>query len=203
VGSRMLLKNALGEEILTYCLLDSDYHTAEAIACRYQEAARVGVCLHIWRRKEIENYLLVPSAICRVILSKLQKDVGSITENCVRSRLEKIAQTQKDAAFDAISQEALSGNRTKGTKFANEISRRRIDPAWNSLEGQLSVVSGKILLSKLSEWSQDRFGVSFSARRVAREIRRCEIDPEMQNVILAIEQGCEFTKVRSTEEWSA
>jgi energy-coupling factor transporter ATP-binding protein EcfA2 len=32
VGSRMFLKNALGEEISTYCLLDSDYHTREAIA---------------------------------------------------------------------------------------------------------------------------------------------------------------------------
>jgi energy-coupling factor transporter ATP-binding protein EcfA2 len=203
VGSRMLLKNALGEEIRTYCLLDSDYHTVEAIAGRYDEAARVGVCLHIWQRKEIENYLLVPSAIRRVILSKLQGEIDSLTEDRVRSRLAKIAATQKNATFDAISQEALAENKAKGIKFANEIARKRIDAAWGSSEGQLSVVSGKLLLSKLSEWSQNRFGVSFGARRVARELRNHEIDPEMRNVIVAIEQGCEFTKVRHADEKSA
>ncbi len=203
VGSRMLLRNALGEEIRTYCLLDSDYHTAEAIAGRYEEAARVGVCLHIWQRKEIENYLLVPSAILRVIRSKLQKEIDGITEDRVRSRLEKIAEAQKDAAFDAISQEALAENRAKGIKFANEIARKRIDTAWSSLKGKLSVVSGKLLLSKLSEWGQNRFGVSLSARRLAREIRTSEFEPEMRNVILAIERGCEFAEVFTADERSA
>jgi energy-coupling factor transporter ATP-binding protein EcfA2 len=203
VGSKMLLTNAIGEEIRTYCLLDSDYHTDETIAGRFEDAVRLGVCLHIWARKEIENYLLVPSAICRVILSKLRSDVDGPTENRVRSRLEKIAATQKDVAFDAISQEVLTENRAKGTKFANEIARKRIDKAWQTSDGQLSVVSGKLLLSKLSEWSQNRFGVSFGARRLARELRANEIDPEMQNVIMAIQQGCEFTKTQHDDERTA
>jgi hypothetical protein len=159
--------------------------------------------LHIWQRKEIENYLLVPSAILRVIRSKLQKEIHDLTEDRVRSRLEKIAEAQKDSAFDAISQEALAENRAKGTKFANEIARKRIDTAWSSLKGKLSVVSGKLLLSKLSEWGQNRFGVSLGARRLAREIRTSEIEPEMRNVILAIEQGCEFTEVFPVDKRSA
>jgi energy-coupling factor transporter ATP-binding protein EcfA2 len=193
VGSRMFLTNALGEDILTYCLLDSDYHTAEAISGRYEEAKRVGVCLHIWRRKEIENYLLVPSAILRAILSNSRKKGEITTEGEVRSELKKIAGAQKDAAFDAISQEVLSENRSQGTKFANEIARRRIDEAWCSTEGRISAVSGKLLLSRLSEWSQNRFGVSLSARRLARELRGCEIDTEASEVILAIEEERKIT----------
>ena len=54
VGSKMFLRNALGEEVIAYCLLDSDYHTREAISARYGDAKRVGVRLHIWQRKEIE-----------------------------------------------------------------------------------------------------------------------------------------------------
>lgn len=96
VGSRMFLKNALGEEISTYCLLDSDYHTQEAISARYKEALRVGVRLHIWQRKEIENYLLVPSAIMRVMLAKVRKkSIDGLTEDVLRLRLDKIAESRK------------------------------------------------------------------------------------------------------------
>ena len=92
----MFLKNALGEEISTYCLLDSDYHTQEAISARYKEALRVGVRLHIWQRKEIENYLLVPSAIMRVMLAKVRKkSIDGLTEDVLRLRLDKIAESRK------------------------------------------------------------------------------------------------------------
>ncbi len=193
VGSKMFLTNALEEEIFVYCLLDSDYHTEEVITARYEEARRIGVRLHIWRRKEIENYLLVPSAIVRVMAQKLGKQTEPPTEERVRARLEKIAETRKDEAFDAISQEVLSENKSKGTKFANETARKRIDKAWTSFDGKLSAISGKFMLSKISEWAQSRFSTMLSARKLARELRQNEIAPEMQAVITAIEEKREFT----------
>lgn len=194
VGSKMFLANALGEEIFVYCLLDSDYHTEEVVAARYEEARRVGVRLHIWRRKEIENYLLVPSAIVRVIARRLGKKSEPPAEERVRARLEKIAETRKDEAFDAISQEVLSENRSKGAKFANESARKRIDEAWTSLDGKLSTISGKFILSKISEWAQSRFSAMLSARGLARELCQNEIAQEIQVVISAIEERREFTR---------
>ena len=193
IGSKMLLKNALSEEIFTYCLLDRDYHTTEAISARYQEAQRVGVRLHIWQRKEIENYLLIPSAIRRVITSKMESATDTPTEDEIRRKLEEIAETQKHAAFDAIAQEVLGENRARGAQFANETARKRIDEAWTSLEGKLSVVSGKFLVSKTLEWSQGKFGVSLSARRIARELWTSEIAPEVQRVVTAIEERRELS----------
>jgi hypothetical protein len=67
IGSNMLLKNSVDEDILVYCLFDSDYHTDEEIEERITDAKRLSVELHIWKKKEIENYLLVPSAINRLI----------------------------------------------------------------------------------------------------------------------------------------
>jgi predicted ATPase len=61
VGSAMLLQNAGGEAITPFCILDSDYHIEDDIAERYAEAARRLVQLHIWRRKEIENYFDISS----------------------------------------------------------------------------------------------------------------------------------------------
>jgi len=188
VGSQMLLKNAIGEEILVYCVLDSDYHTPDTIHGRYEEAQRAGVRLHIWCRKEIENYLLVPSAIVRAIKQRISGAMSAPSEDQVRARLEKIADAQKDETFDAISQEVLGENKSKGAKFANETARKRIDQAWASTGGKISITSGKLMLSKLSEWSQDRFGVMLSARRLARELRPSEMDSEMVAVVVAIEE---------------
>jgi hypothetical protein len=188
IGSRMFLTNALGEEIFVYCLLDSDYHTAEAIAARYEEARRVGVRLHIWQRKEIENYLLVPSAIVRLIAKRLGKQTDPPSEERVRARLEKIAETKKDETFDAISQEVLGENRSRGAKFANEAARKWIEEAWSSFDGKLSTISGKFMLSRISGWAQRTFGAMLSARRIARELRASEIPPEMRGVITAIEE---------------
>jgi predicted ATP-dependent endonuclease of OLD family len=55
LGSAMLLKNSGGEEIKTYCILDSDYHTDEEKTNRLADANSKSVELHIWSRKEIDN----------------------------------------------------------------------------------------------------------------------------------------------------
>ena len=70
LGSAMFLRNAADERIRVYCLLDSDYHTPQQITARLAQAADAGVDLHIWKRKEIENYLLVPRPFSASSLSE-------------------------------------------------------------------------------------------------------------------------------------
>ena len=38
IGSSMLLENSGGSEIAKYCILDSDYHSADEIEARYNKA---------------------------------------------------------------------------------------------------------------------------------------------------------------------
>ena len=74
VGSNMALKNAVGDRITTYCIFDSDYHTKNEQTERYHQAVERGINLHIWRRKEIENYLLAPTVIARVIKQRTKTE---------------------------------------------------------------------------------------------------------------------------------
>ncbi len=60
VGSSMLLSTSIGQNIRSYCIFDRDFHTPAQIAMRKNEAQKKGLSLHIWSKKEIENYLLVP-----------------------------------------------------------------------------------------------------------------------------------------------
>src|SRR5205809_4048196 len=102
VGSEMFLENAAGEGIVTYCILDSDYHTQEEVDERLQEAKKRNISLHIWKKKELENYLLVPEAIRRVILDKIAADKTPPSLDDIKKELEKIAADLLDDTIDSF-----------------------------------------------------------------------------------------------------
>ncbi len=57
VGSSLAMKNVFGESVHCYCILDRDYHPDEEIEERHRQAGERGVSLHVWNKKELENYL--------------------------------------------------------------------------------------------------------------------------------------------------
>ena len=70
LGSSMTLRNAVGERVVVYRILDSDYHTSKQIEDRYEEAKARGVHLHVWSRRELENYLVHAQVVKRVITAR-------------------------------------------------------------------------------------------------------------------------------------
>lgn len=189
IGSSRLLQNSGGETITVYCIFDSDYHSAAAIARRYEDARRSAVQLHIWRRKEIENYLLVPTALTRFINSRISARTQSANVLEVINQIEVICAALRNDTFDAISAEILAENRALGAGGANREARKVLDLRWSSTDDRMGVVSGKDVFARLSEWSQTQFGVSLAPSLVARAIDTSEIADEMASVLTAIERG--------------
>jgi hypothetical protein len=93
--------------------------------------------------------------------------------------------------MDALAAEYLGENRAAGSTAANRLARERMRP-WNDLHGRLVLVSGKQVLAKLSEWTQTDYGVPVSVLRVARQMRRIEIDDELVAVLTAIDNNEAF-----------
>lgn len=102
---------------------------------------------------------------------------------------------QKDAAFDALSTQLHTMNKAGGVTDANKKARERIDTAWETQNGRWSLVSGKALISGLSGWSQERFGVSLNPLRIIKEMNRYEIDSEVTSVITSIEKKLPFSNI--------
>jgi hypothetical protein len=191
IGTSMTLKNAVGEEVIPYCVLDSDYHTEKAKSTRQAEAKEKNVRLHIWKRKEIENYLLVPELIHRMITSKIKRGpVPTLAE--VSEKLSEIANGLEHEVFDALSAKYYDEDRLHGVAEANRKARAEIKKKLASTRGWLDVASGKTILGKISEWSQVMYGVSFGAIALASAITRQEIDSELKEVISAIEAKRQF-----------
>ena len=187
VGSAMLLQNAAGEAITVYCLLDSDYHTPEEQEERLADAEAKGVNLHIWQRKEIENYLLVPETIQRVIAQRVRSGTSPPSVEDVVVAMESEAEKLKDDTFDAFANEGLLRNRAGGIRQANRRARSFVNQSWKDSASRLSIVSGKAMLSGLSAWSKRKYGVSFAPYTVAAELRAEELADEALGVIRRID----------------
>ncbi len=185
VGSAMLLTNSFGEQIATYCVLDSDYYTPETIKNRYNEATTKNVNLLIWSRKEIENYLIIP-AVIEIAQSSTN---GSPSVDEIENKIGEITDSLKDQTIDNYSQEFHNNERDKGISAANKKARKLVDSSWALNTDRLSVVSGKKVISKLSSWAAEDFGVSFGANTLLHEMQVGELDQEVVNLVIAIENS--------------
>jgi hypothetical protein len=199
VGGGMLLRNAGGEEIVPYCILDSDYHTQDEIDKRYAEAARVGVELHIWRRKEIESYLLVPSALQRVLGARVGTEQSPPSTEEIAHQLDILAAAQHDRIVDRIAEGLIHANRGWGPPKANPIARAHLKEAWQTQEGRWGICNPKELLSELSSWATERCGVSFGPLAVAYQLREEDLPDEVRALVTAIEEGSRLQKTRTAK----
>jgi hypothetical protein len=190
VGSSMLLQNAGGEDISAYCILDADYHTPSEIEARRKDAEVKNVRLHVWQRKEIENYLVAPGAVQRIIARVCTKPPS---EDEITAKLMEIAGSHRDDVYDTFAESFLLEDRAKGSKVANGRSRAYLDPLWYGQHGPLHRVSGKVLLSSLSEWSKSQFGVSFGVATILGALKREDLPAEVIAVMSSIEGNERFS----------
>jgi energy-coupling factor transporter ATP-binding protein EcfA2 len=198
IGSSMLLKNSGGQTISVYCIFDSDYHTEQDISGRKSLALKREVRFQIWRRKEIENFLLNPEVLHRIIAFEISSGKPAPKVETVVAALDVAAQELRDQCTDAISEELWKSKAADGPAKANKMARTIVADSWKTLEQRLSIVSGKAVLSKIFEWSQKSFGVSLSAVKIATLMQPSEIPEEMTMVIKGIEHNTPFMKSLSS-----
>ena len=200
VGSEMFLTNAGGEGITSYCILDSDYHVPEEIAERNQEAKKRNISLHIWNKKELENYLLVGSAIHRFIAQRIDKNKAPPSLYTVLKVLEKIVANLLDDTVDAFATSIQARDRKIVVATANKRARELVNARWKDLRDRLGIVSGKQALARIAEWSQTNCGVSIGASQLAATLTVGEIDPEIKGVLAALEDNSKFADDGQNEQ---
>jgi energy-coupling factor transporter ATP-binding protein EcfA2 len=188
IGSSWLVEQT-GVEVSTYCLLDSDYHLEEEVGGRVQEADNNQIRLHIWKRKELENYLLVPDAVQRLIVKFSSKKKNLPGAQQVREAMIRIAEAMKQEVIDSFAQEFRLAQPRLAVQNWNESARKLVERSWGSFAGKISLVGGKSMLAELNKWSQAEFAASFTNARLAAELLREEIDGEVVQFLQAFEDN--------------
>ena len=185
VGSKLMLKNAGDENIITYCILDSDYYSEDEISVRYDEAKKNGINLKIWKRKEIENYLIVPGAIKRIIL---RESGCEILNDQIIKKIDKCCEELKQEFIDHVMDRIHVSQRRKGNFLEPSTARQKAEECVSkSWENKLQVVSGKALIKKIGAWTNEKYNVSINPIKLAQELKAKEISEEMKIVLIKIE----------------
>jgi hypothetical protein len=188
VGSSMALRNAVGDRIVTYCILDSDYHSDAEIEQRYRDAEARGVSLHVWSGKEIENFLLQARPIRRVLAARV-KDRQLPTEAELHSKILELCEGERRSVEDGIASAIIQADRSLDVKTANRRSRSRVDEMWKVERLRPTIVPGKDMLGRLADWAKDALGFAFGAPAIARQLTAADIPEEVATVIGHIEAG--------------
>lgn len=192
VGAAEVLRNSSGDSIQSYAIFDSDFHDPEEVVERYTKADDIGLQLHVWRRKELENYLLVPSCIHRLIINKVDSGKPVPAEDDVVAALETVAHELLEQATEECASQYMQRHRGTTVATAMRWSRNYRDRRLAEDDGLVGFVSGKRALSAMSAWSQTSFGVAFGASTVAREIETWEVPEEMTGVLGSISRFLPF-----------
>lgn len=172
VGFQWMTEELLKDAMTGYVILDRDYLSDEACDQRQQKLRASRLNAHIWRRKEIENYLLHPPAIARIIGTSIQRVATLIDEE-----LEQLRPEIENQVMAARLRER-SNPRLHETSIL-KAARREVEATWTNLESKLKFAPGKKLISRLNQRFQDVFGKSISAKALSRELREDEIPSEM------------------------
>ena len=163
--SDLFLLNRMNMEL--FCILNSDYHTPSEIKQRKQEANKHKINLHIWAKKEIENYAINPDVILRYITHNKQQ--GSIDKDLLNGVMQSIA----DEMIEVVAEK----NRVDEAMF-KEIKDVSLLP--------YDIISGREFFNVLSLWTQEEYGITISARQLVPYFNINDVPHEIKLVISEI-----------------
>lgn len=192
VGVTSAMKNALGQGMSVYAIFDRDYYSATVIEGRYVRAKEHGVRLHVWHRKELENYFLIPAAIARVINERRPIHAPEVTEADVQNRIDQIVDGLRANTVATIAEVLLANDKKAGLKAALFAAETNVASKWTDREARWGLVQGKEVFSSLSAWSQENYACAFGITAVVRAIRADEVVKELVSVLAAIERNVAF-----------
>ncbi|WP_408952954.1 ATP-dependent nuclease [Lysobacter sp. Hz 25] len=190
------MQATLGISIKRGVIFDRDYRPEPTVAALKAEFEKTSSFVWIHQRKELENFLLVSSALERAVKARIQDKKargGKVVEfdADVEIKLGEITDSMKSDVFgqcNALGVRALcEASRGVDVSTASAKVHREFEERWASLEGRLKLVPGKYLLAKLNDWLQAVYGVSVSTNAIVSAMQVSEVPEEMKYLISALD----------------
>lgn len=163
-----------------YCIFNPGYRTTEEVRQRRQEAKEKGINLHIWDKKEIDNYAINTDVIFRYLNSN--KRQGDLTVEQLKEKMHDIIVGMHDDVLNGMTVE-LQMNEAARDESAMEEAWEELNERWQE---PFDVISGRKFFNLLSVWTLENYGVSISARQVVSCFKAQEVPYEVEYVISKI-----------------
>lgn len=184
------IRLAIGADVRGGLILDRDYRPDEevdAIRSRYRSEFSM---MHVFKRKEIENYFLDPAVIQRVVDAELKNQAARSKKGLatfgVSEALMEITSELKNDTESQILARARDYARGEASHLDESAvfspALKRFEERWSSLDGRLALVSGKKVIADLNDRLQE-VSVSVSAFRIIDGYESDEIPMELVDLL--------------------
>lgn len=175
------VKDLLQESVSTAVFLDRDYRSDFQIAELEQRMQRLGLTAHVWRRKEIESYLVTVSIVAR----------ATKYPNCeIEAIFTDVTEGLETATFSRLVAEAIQA-KGGGSQHHAEVTaaiKDEFDREWPTAEYRLKVVPPKQLLAGINTRFQDEGKKAVSIRTLAKCAAVSDLDPELVGALRKVEE---------------
>lgn len=179
LGAARLFYENTKNTFKTYCILDRDYHTEEKLNEINQKATENHLELHIWQRKEIENYVINIDVLYR-LTGKIE-DKSKFEEN-----LNDYLDIFYDVVFDNYASSYCKNNKSIEVSTANKLAREKLSKDWNSLSNKIKLINGKQLVTAIIKYMKKNYNINLTKYSILKEFTKDDIPSEVIEVLKKI-----------------
>jgi len=180
-------ERTLGVALQVGALYDRDYWCDEEIESIRDELGKHLKFAHIHERKEIENYLLIPSVLDRALtkaIGERNQRTGSNIEakpNAIEDLLIRSTDALKnEAQAKYISKRLAFFARSGKDPTSITIDALKIfDDKWNDLNKRLAIVPGKQTLAALRTLIASSYGITLTDHKIVSEFKVAEVPADL------------------------
>lgn len=158
-------------------ILDRDYYDEEYLEELKSEARTNYLDLYIWKKKEIENYLIKPRVIYRIIgHQKVDYDI-------FLEELESIIDGVKDDTIDQISEKKHKYYPQLSESTCNKKAREYVNAHWGDIQSKIDIIGGKKVLKYIKNFIKSKYNVSLTEDKIIKAMGAEDIDIEVAEII--------------------
>jgi hypothetical protein len=189
--SSWVFENFFGFKIPVSAVFDRDYRCDDEIKKFIDDANNNETLCKVLPVKELENLLLVPSAIKKVV-SKFSKidlpdswmnDIDNIFEEACEQTKSTVLSRRIGSRIDYLVNSGIKSD----IQTISAEEEKKFTQEWNSQAYKASVIPGKSVLAKITTDIQEKFSVSLTPTRLIDEIEVGEFNSDVRQMIYDIE----------------
>lgn len=179
-GFSWLAHDFLGDAVHGFVILDRDYRADDECRTLREQICKWGLRCHVWKRHELESYLLVPSAISRV--------TGIAPEEAERLLADAL-EAVKEEAFAGLFGSRCPPLRKQGLsdKTIAQRCQAELERRWRDSGTRLALCPGKEVLAALNRLLQEAGNKAISPQRLSMSLSPEEVPEEMRSVLESIQ----------------
>jgi len=190
-----VFEKALGRDVNIGVVYDRDYIPEEQIIVIITDLQKHLELVHIHERKEIENYLLIPSALEKALAKAMnersRRTGGELSDTePIAKLIDEITtpmRSEIQAQYIDKRSKYFSHSKFDGATI-NAQTIKAFDEKWNDIETRMEIVPGKVVLRKLREKVQNDYSVNLTDNKIIDEIGQQEIPADLRTLLDKLEK---------------